>query len=343
MRSLITGFFLLILLLVPSTPGLASEAPAEGEATEAPAAPQSGGIGIRLLDIPAATQEDPRAQSYIVDHLPPGTEIQRRVQVENTSDAPQSVRMYAGPARIENGDFVAESDPAENELTTWTSTDPQQVELAPGETADVMVTIAVPQDAAEMEQYGVIWAEVRSAPAEGSNVIQASRVGIRIYLSVGPGNGPPADFTVTSLTASRDAEGNPQVTALVTNTGGRALDVTGELTLTDGPGGVSAGPFAVEQATTIAPGGTGEVPVILNPELPNGPWTATLKLKSGLLEREATAEITFPDAGEAEAVEPVQKAEIPWTPIAVAGVLMLAVSALVVWWLRRRATSTAGQ
>lgn len=300
-----------------------------------PAAPQSGGIGIRLLDIPAATQDDPRAQSYIVDHLPPGTEIQRRVRVENTSDTVQSIRMYAGAADIQDGAFVMLSDPADNELTAWTSIDPQQLKLAPAETSDVMVTIAVPEDAAEAEHYAVVWAEVRSTSAEGSNVIQASRVGVRIYLSVGPGNGPPMDFTVTSLTASRDADGSPRVTALVTNIGGRALDVSGELALTDGPGGVSAGPFQVEQATTIEPGGTGEVPVILNSELPNGPWDAALKLKSGLEEREAEAELTFPDVGQDPAVEPV-KAETLWPQIAVGSVLLIAVLAVIVWLLRRR-------
>ncbi|GII28554.1 hypothetical protein Pmi06nite_19960 [Planotetraspora mira] len=36
---------------------------------------------------------------------------------------------------------------------------------------------------------------------------QVRRVGVRIYLSVGPGNPPPTDFTIESLTAQRSPTG----------------------------------------------------------------------------------------------------------------------------------------
>lgn len=186
-------------------------------------------------------------------------------------------------------------------------------------------------DAAEDEQYGVVWAEIRSAPAEGTNIVQASRVGIRIYLSVGPGNGKPADFEITSLTTARDADGNPQVTASVTNTGGRALDITGDLRLSEGPGGISAGPFPLQQAATIAPGDTYGVVVTLTAELPNGPWKAHLRLKSGLVEHEIEATITFPDAGQGETVE---RPPYLWIALGV-GAAILLIAAATLWRLRR--------
>lgn len=259
--------------------------------------------------------------------------------MQNNSAAAQSVRIYAGAARIQEGSFVGDNDPAVNELTTWTSVDRPQVELQPGESADVLVTIDVPAGASEAEQYAAVWAEVRSAPAEGTNVVQASRVGIRIYLSVGPGNGAPADFRITSLTASRDVQGNPQVSAVVSNTGGRALDITGELTLSKGPGGISAGPFGAQKAVTLLPERDGTVVTTLDPELPNGPWNAQLRLKSGLVEHEAAVSITFPDAGPGETVGPVPEAGPPWIALGsgVAGLLIAA--ALLRWWLIRRKTA----
>jgi len=210
LRFVITVFCLLFLALVPATPGAAqtlTSAPLVSLRT-APA-PEPGGVGVQLLDIPTATQNDPRARVYIVDRLAPGVEIQRRIQVQNNSNSVQSVRIYPGAATIEDGNFVGGNDPAVNELTTWTAVDQPQLELLAGEAVEVMVTITVPQDAPESEQYAVVWAEVRSAPAEGTNIVQASRVGIRIYLSVGPGNGAPADFSITSLTTARDVHGNP--------------------------------------------------------------------------------------------------------------------------------------
>ena len=53
------------------------------------------------------------------------------------------------------------------------------------------MTIAVPRDAAPGERYGVVWAEVRAAAPAAGGITQVSRVGIRIYLSVGPGGRPP--------------------------------------------------------------------------------------------------------------------------------------------------------
>ena len=290
---------------------------------------------MKLLDIPAATQNDPRARVYIVDRLAPGIEIQRRIQVQNNSGSTQSVRIYPGAATIEDGSFVGGNDPSVNELTTWTSVDLPQPELVAGEAVDVMVTINVPADAPEGEQYAVVWAEVRSAPAEGTNIAQASRVGIRIYLSVGPGNGAPADFSITSLTAARNAQGDPQIAASVTNTGGRALDITGDLSLSEGPGGLSAGPFPLQQTTTIAPGANQNVIFTLDAELPNGPWDAQLKLKSGLVEREAVATITFPDAGPGETVKPVKGSPVLWIVLGTGmGVVLIAV--VLLRWLRRR-------
>ena len=338
MRFVITVCCLLFLALVPATPGAAQTLPESLRACICtPLLREPAGIGVRLLDIPAATQNDPRARIYIVDHLAPGIQIQRRIQVQNNSNSAQSVHIYPGAATINNGIFVGRNNAAVNDLTTWTTIAQPQLKLRAGEAADVMVTINVPPDAPESEQYAVVWAEVRSAPAEGTNIVQASRAGIRIYLSVGPGNEAPADFSITSLTAARDVHGSPTVTTLVTNTGGRALDITGELTLAEGPAGLSAGPFPLQLSTTIPPGDHQNVVFTLDAELPNGPWDAQLKLKSGLVEREAVATITFPDAGQGEAVTPRAQAPLLWIVLG-AGVLPIAVA--MQWWVRRRNTIT---
>ncbi|WP_251040158.1 hypothetical protein [Arthrobacter sp. ISL-72] len=328
-----TVFVMILLVLSQTAPATAALAAVPGETT-APAAP--AGIGIRLLDIPASTKDDPRARTYIIDRLVPGTEIRRRVLVENNTGSAQSVRLYSGAAHIDAGSFVGDDAGSRNELTTWTTVAQPQIDLASGGSAEVLVTIKVPADAAEGEQYGAVWAEVRSAADKGA-VVQANRVGIRIYLSVGPGNGKPADFTITSLTPARDSTGHPQLSALVTNTGGRALDVSGELSLTAGPGGLSAGPFAVQQAITIAPGKEQNVTLTLPRELPNGPWTAQVRLKSGLLERQASAPVSFPDAGPGEAVAPVRGDGNEWLPwLAAAASVLIVLAALALSLLARR-------
>ena len=294
----------------------------------------TGGVGIRLVDVPEATQDDPRARAYVIDRVQPGTELQRHIEVSNSTDGHRAVRIYSGGAAIADGGFVAGGDPSANVLTSWTSFDQTTVVLEAGAAAEVLVTIDVPLDASEEENYGVIWAEMTSAPAAGSTVIQAARVGIRMYLSVGPGNGAPADFAIEGLTSYRDEFGVPGVSATVSNTGGRALDLSGALSLAGGPAGLSAGPFPVEQSTTLAPGDTEQVSVGLDSELPNGPWDATLSLKSGLVEREASATITFPDAGVGETVAPDEPPVLLITLVS-SGAVLLFLAAGTFWWLRR--------
>lgn len=324
---------MILLALLQIVPATASAVMSPSAAT----GPAEADLSIRLLDIPAKTQNDPRARTYIIDRLAPGSEIKRRIQVENNSETAQTIRLYSGAARIDSGVFVGEDAGVRNELSTWTTLAEPELHLGTGESAEVLVTIKVPTDAPEGEQYGAVWAEMRSAADKGG-VVQANRVGIRVYLSVGPGNGPPADFTITSLTPSRSQENEPQLSALVTNTGGRALDITGELSLTDGPGGLSAGPFSVQSATTIAPGKTQNVTFTLPRELPNGPWTAALKLKSGLLERKASAPVTFPDAGPGpgETIVPIQEESNQWLPVAaIAAALLIALIAAALLIQRR--------
>ena len=260
-----------------------------------------GGIGVRLAEAPVSAKDDPRARIYIVDHLAPGTVIERRVEVSNSTTSAHQVTLYSSAATIEDGVFVGAEGHTPNELSRWTTLTPGTVELGAGEKQTAVVKIAVAEDAAPGEQYGVVWAEARSDPVAGG-VTQISRVGIRLYVSVGPGAAPAADFTVESLTPGRSAEGEPMVTATVRNTGGRALDVMGTLRMSNGPGGLSAGPFPAELNRTLGIGDTNDVTITLDDRLPAGPWDAVVDLRSGFTKGRGEATITFPEAGDAAAV-----------------------------------------
>jgi len=278
---------------------LASIAVLVAPASTSTAAPQGaagGSIGVRLVDVPAAARDDPRAQLYIVDHLAPGTVIHRRIEVLNTTATTAHVLLYPAAAAIANGSFLGAAGHTPNDLSTWTSVQPDAPDVPAGGTVTATVTIAVPHDAAPGEQYGAVWAEVGSAPA-GGGVAEVNRVGIRLYLSVGPGGPPAANFTIDSLTAERSPDGRPTVVATVHNTGGRALDMSGTLRLLAGPGGLSAGPFPANLGVTLAIGDTEPVTIALDKRLPAGPWDAQITMRSGLVERSARATTTFPDTG----------------------------------------------
>lgn len=276
----------LALLLSAVPPAAAQEEPATVE-----------GISVQLLDMPASGRGDPRAERYIVDNVAPGTTFTRRFRVTNAMRTATDLSLYPVAAEIVDGAFVVLGGHAENELTRWITLSPESLRLAAGESAEVTVTVAVPEDATNGERYAVALAERAAGPAGSGGLAVVSRIGIRLYLSVSGGAEPPTDFEIPSLRAGRDDAGNPHVTATVRNVGERAIDVSGRLALTDGPGRLRAGPFPVETVTALAPGDEQEVAFALDSVLPDGPWTAHVEMRSGRERRLATAVITFPAPG----------------------------------------------
>jgi hypothetical protein len=304
-----------------------------------------GSIGLRLVDVPVTAGDDPRARIYIVDHLSPGTVIHRRIEVSNSTASGAHVLLYAAAATISKGSFLGAVGHTPNDLSTWTSIRPGMPDVPAGGRVTATVTITVPSDAAPGEQYAVVWGEVRSPSSPGGGVIQVNRVGIRLYISVGRGGPPAADFTIDSLTPQRSPDGRPMVLATVHNTGGRALDMNGTLRLLAGPGGLSAGPFPASLGTTLAIGDTEPVTIVLDEQLPAGPWDARITLHSGLLERSARATITFPATG---ASPPVNSTPTRpgWLYPAIVGLgilLLLGIAVLLIVLRRRRRRSDQRQ
>jgi hypothetical protein len=297
-------------------------------------AASTGSIGVQLLDVPLTAYDDPRARLYIIDHLHPGTTIHRRIEISNTTASAVHIVTYPAAATISQGAFVGAAAHTPNELSTWTSVLPGAFEIPSGGHAIATVTIAVPRNAPPGEQYGVIWAETRTPPPAGGGITQVSRVGIRLYLSIGPGGAPASNFTIDSLTGKRSPDGQPVVVANVHNTGGRALDMSGTLQLSAGPGGLSAGPFAANLGTTLAIGATEPITIMLDKQIPDGPWHALVTLRSGLLQRSARATISFPATGTPSS---------PYlTYLVIAGLVILLLAGIVAALFMRRHRKPAG-
>jgi hypothetical protein len=304
------------------------------------AQPKAGSVGLRLIEAPSGRRADPRARSYIVDHVHPGNSISRKIGVINSSNKPARVVLYSGGAELVGGKFVPLEGSARNDLATWTTVSPGTIDVRPSVEAVATVKIAVPRDASPGEHYGVAWAQLPKSTPKGGGPSEVNRVGIRIYLSVGAGGEPASDFLIDSLTAKRTADGTPQVVATVRNIGGRALDMAGSLRLTNGPGALSAGPFPAQLGTTLGVKQTEPVTVSLNKQLPDGPWDATITLRSGLLERSASATITFPHSqGAAKPVKVKSGSSGLWEEALVglgALILLVLLLLLFLFFLRRR-------
>ena len=315
-----------------------------GTAASADAATRRTGLGIRLADAPKKLADDPRARSYVIDHVAPGASFQRHVVVSNDTGAAAHVDLYAAAASVQGGRFLTAAGRDQNELTGWIRVSPASVDLAQGESTTATVSFDVPTSASRGERYAIIYAELPPRP-DSNGIGVAARTGVRVYLDVGFGAPPPSDFTISTLTAKRLDDGSPAVTASVKNIGGRALDMSGQLWLRNGPGGLSAGPFTADAGTTLAIGAEAPVTVKLDKALPAGPWLAHLEMRSGLIKHAVEATITFP-TGAGSVGKAVKARAVPLTRNKrvlglVAGSLILLVVlgilfTLFVMWRRRK-------
>jgi hypothetical protein len=330
--------FTLAVLSAPAAVAAPELPTPSGSSTDAPAA---GELGIQLLDGPASALNDPRAHIYIVDQVKAGTTITRHVRVSNRSAAPADVSLYAAAASISHGQFVFADGRTANDLTSWTSVTPPAPALGPNATAVATVRIAVPKDATKGERYAVVWAQIAKQPT-GGGVTEVSRVGVRIYLDVA--NGPQASsFSIGQLTASRSSAGIPQISARIRNTGQRAVDVSGTVRLSNGPGGLQTQPVKTDQTLTLAPGGSGTVSARFDPQLPAGPWLVSLAMVSGTVKEQASATLTFPGAGHSVTVASNRADGSDgwlWTWLALGGLAVIVAAVAVATWLRRRVRPT---
>jgi hypothetical protein len=288
LRALVSALMLVVAVSSAATSVLASTAQTAGQ--------PGPSFGIRLGDVPVSEAGNPRALRYVIDHLHPGVTIHRQILVANLSPSAGHLTVYPDAATITRGSFIGDAGYTRSELTTWITISRDRVSLAPDASTMVTLTIRVPRDASSGERYGVVWAQEISKVRDtrGVAITEINRVGVRIYLSVGPGGAPPTNFAITSLTATRSAHGQPVVRAHVRNTGGRAIDISGYVELSHGPGGITAGPYKVDTDITIAPGQSWPVTIALSSQLPDGPWRTLMELTSGLTKRQATATIRFP-------------------------------------------------
>ena len=218
----------------------------------------------------------------------------RRIEISNTTDATADIVVFPAAAGIAEGKFSFAPGRTGDSLSSWTTIAQPVLHLASGATVLDTVTINIAKRASSGERYAVVWAEVTAPSPTHSGVRLVNRVGIRMYVSVGKGGLPAAEFTVGSLVASRGANGDPLVAAVVHNVGQAALDITGELMLSDGPGGLSAGPFPVTLGSLLAPDQSAVERTELDSQVPRGPWRADLTLSSDGTERSSVTMITFP-------------------------------------------------
>jgi hypothetical protein len=260
-------------------------------ATEQPA-----GIGLRLVDGPTDAAGG-LATDRISHVIPAGGTARWTIEVVNSGPDPLEVPLTVGAAELVDGQFRPADDAAGAELPDWVTIEPASPVVPAGSRLQATVTVEVPEDATDGDHAAAVWA---SATSHGP-VTQVNRVGLRTLITVADGV-PAAGFSIGDITVEPAEDGPASIAVEVTNTGGRMLEVAGELDLHDGPGGVSAGALPLSP-TSIATGAIGTLRTPVDPELPEGRWTVEARIVGDGLSDEASATLLLgqpPPEGDGE-------------------------------------------
>lgn len=133
----------------------------------------------------------------------------------------------------------------------------------------------------------------------------------------------------------RTEDGDARVVAEVRNTGERAIDLRGQLSLSDGLDSLSAGPFRITDGPTLAPGHRANVVVALSGRLPDGPWKFRLTVQSGTITRTASGTLTFPEKRGMRGLPAALDSPLPLTLTVTGSLVVLAALVLLVLSIRR--------
>ena len=125
----------------------------------------AGGIGLRLVDVPAARTTIPERGSTSWITSPRGRSSTAGSRSRTPPPRPRTSRCIRPPPRIAGGLVPRRGRThPERRCRPGRPSTPSASDVPAGGRATAIVTIAVPSDAAPGERYGVVWAEARSAP-----------------------------------------------------------------------------------------------------------------------------------------------------------------------------------
>ncbi|WP_149181850.1 hypothetical protein [Streptomyces sp. TRM49041] len=146
--------------------------------------------------------------------------------------------MYPGATGIRKGGFFFPLNGKRNELARRISLDRTSLDLKPDAEARMRRSGFRGRLGKANGTQSSGSSAVRPRPAGQRGL--TNRVGVRVYLDIGPGGEKPSDFRITKLIFARGPGGVPQLRARVRNTGARAVDISGRLILKEGPGDAPA-------------------------------------------------------------------------------------------------------
>lgn len=231
-----------------------------------------GGLGIHPNES-EVDEKNSLTQSWFIYTLELGELKEAKVDVVNTSDNPQEVKVYPVDAvTTKDGAFAPEPESREKvDVGTWVTLSESELSLEPGETKTIDFTIQVPDNAEVGDHAGAIIIQSRESQnaVAGSGLQITTRVGARMYITI------PGDIVrELAFTEFIWESGNDKTIFYLTlvNNGNVRILPRGEIEITNIFGKLVA--IIKIPGREVFPGDTITIPVVWEPTSLLGRFTA---------------------------------------------------------------------
>ncbi|MBU6530748.1 WxL protein peptidoglycan domain-containing protein [Streptomyces sp. NPDC057245] len=297
--------------------------------TPAPARAADGEVTWTVRTASNSYGDDRSSFSYGVN---PGGEVEDAMVVANRGKTDLTLAVYAADGyTTEKGqlDLLTHGEKSTG-VGTWLKAGRDTVKVAPGKTAEIPFTVAVPDNATPGDYVGGILTSLRQ-PGDTEGIAVDRRLGIRVKLRVSGALKPT--LAVEDLhvdyggTANPFGRGDATVTYTLHNTGNALLSGTQNVTLTGPFGWLSTDAGKIAAPPELLPGEKWKVRIPVHDVTPAFRLTA-----------EATVTPVITDAAGSEtSLKPVRATTTGWAvPWALLLLLALVAAAAVATYVLRR-------
>jgi len=206
-------------------------------------------------------------RSALEHDVEPGQTLQDSMVVQNLSDLPIELQLYAADAvNTADGSYnLLVRDAEDLGVGAWTTVEQETIVLAPGQEQEVGVTIAVPDNATPGDHAGGVVASLRSTQTD-TQVALEQRVGVRTYLRVAGELEPSLSIQDLDISFSGGAAptgGTITATYTLVNDGNVRLGGRDELEVT-GPFDATVAEEALPAFSNLLPGSAVEREIVVH-------------------------------------------------------------------------------
>ena len=225
-----------------------------------------------------------------------GTSSSRKFTVSSTSSVSQRVQASTIAGSRENGGELTQAPDRDDPMAEWFSFEPSEFVLKPGQSVEVVLTVAAPDDATDgvIENFIKFQAEGVAKPDLQYKIPTAIAYVQRSMVTIGNADAMAVDFDIIDVEGFKGDEG-PSLRIYFDNTGGVPVSLAGSTQLSSLDfDGVRSEQYSF-LSNIILPGGSGYADVLMTDPVAAGRWRVFVSAYQGSTEKTATFErdLTF--------------------------------------------------